>query len=282
MNRILFEPSEVNDRDVAEFGGVRAQHVRDVLHGSPGMTLKTGVVGGPVGTSEIVSISDDGVVTVRCRHDTPSPQPWVDLVLAPPRPRALKRLLPQLATLGVGRIVLVGAEKVEKAFWGAQLLKPEVHRPLLWEGLQQAGTSILPEIRMERNFRRWAAGGGLEEAFAGQDVRFVAHPYAASSAPSRSGFGVFAESAASVSSARPVLAVGPEGGWTEDEVALLESRGFVRHSLGRRILRTDTALIALIAQLMPRFDEAARQCGEVLVGEENGFKENEEEKGNAS
>lgn len=282
MNRILFEPSEVNDLSVAEFGGVRAQHVRDVLHGSPGMTLKTGVVDGPVGTSEIVSISDAGAVTVRCRHETPSPRPWIDLVLAPPRPRALKRLLPQLATLGVGRIVLVGAEKVEKAFWGAQLLKPEVNRPLLVEGLQQAGTSILPEIRMERNFRRWAAGGGLEEAFAGQGVRFVAHPYAASSAPPRFGAGAFAETAASVPAARPVLAVGPEGGWTEDEVALLESRGFVRHSLGRRILRTDTALIALIAQLMPRFDEAARPCGDVRPCGESRFQETEEEKGNAS
>ncbi len=281
MNRILLEPSEIDDCGVAVFGGARARHVRDVLHGSPGMTLKTGVVGGPVGTSEIVTMSDD-VVTVRCRHDTPSPRPWIDLVLAPPRPRALKRLLPQLATLGVGRIVLVGAEKVEKAFWGAQLLKPEVHRPLFVEGLQQAGTSILPEIRMERNFRRWAAGGGLEEAFAGQDVRFVAHPHAADSAKSPSPERVGAESAASVSSARPVLAVGPEGGWTEDEVALLESKGFVRHSLGRRILRTDTALIALLAQLMPRFDAAARQCGEARAGGKNGFQENEEEKGNAS
>lgn len=274
MNRILFEPSEVNVYGVAEFGGVRARHVRDVLHGSPGMTLKTGVVDGPIGTSEIVSMSDEAV-TVRCRHETPSPRPWIDLVLAPPRPRALKRLLPQLATLGAGRIVLVGAEKVEKAFWGAQLLKPEVHRPLLVEGLQQAGTSILPEISMKRNFRRWAAGGGLEEAFAGQGVRFVAHPYAESSAPPRPGGDLCAGTAAHFS-ARPVLAVGPEGGWTEDEVALLEAKGFVRHSLGRRILRTDTALIALIAQLMPRFDEAARPCAK------RRFQENEEEKGNAS
>lgn len=254
MNRILFEPSEVNDCGVAAFGGVRAEHVRDVLHGSPGMTLRTGVVGGAIGTSEIVSMSD-GVVTVRCRHETPSPRPWIDLVLAPPRPRALKRLLPQLAALGVGRIVLVGAEKVEKAFWGAQLLKPEVHRPMLVEGLQQAGTSILPDIRLERDFRRWVANG-LEGTFAGQGVRFVAHPYAAQCAPARRR----AETAAGAS-ARPVLAVGPEGGWTEDEVALLESRGFVRHSLGDRILRTDTALVALIAQLMPRFDEAARLQG---------------------
>jgi 16S rRNA (uracil1498-N3)-methyltransferase len=46
------------------------------------------------------------------------------------------------------------------------------------------------------------------------------------------------------------LAIGPEGGWTDEEVAILESRGFVRYSLGARILRTDTATIAAIARLM--------------------------------
>ena len=52
----------------------------------------------------------------------------------------------------------------------------------------------------------------------------------------------------------PVLAVGPEGGWTDEEVARLEEKGFVRMSLGPRILRTDTALIALLSRLMQIYD----------------------------
>ena len=39
--------------------------------------------------------------------------------------------------------------------------------------------------------------------------------------------------------------------WTDDEVARLEAHGFRRFSLGPRILRTDTATIALLARLMP-------------------------------
>ena len=48
---------------------------------------------------------------------------------------------------------------------------------------------------------------------------------------------------------RLLLAIGPEGGWTDEEVALLEEKGFRRYSLGQRILRTDTATIALLAKL---------------------------------
>ena len=238
MNRILFEPSELAADGRATFGGVRADHVLTILHGEVGQPLKTGVVGGPIGTGVIERI-DGETVTVRCVHDREALPPWIDLVLAPPRPRVMKRLLPQLAAMGVGRIVLVGAAKVEKAFWGAQLLKEEVYRPLLVDGLMQAGTTALPTIQLERGFGRWLEGGRFEEQFAGQPDRIVAHPD-----PQATRHGPRTTN-------RPVLAIGPEGGWTEDEVARLEAHGFRRMSLGPRILRTDTATIALLARLMP-------------------------------
>ena len=241
MNRILFEPGEIRDNGHVRFGGARAEHVMSVLHGETGQRLKTGVVDGPIGTSEIVDCGREGdgwFVEAKCTHCDASAVPWIDLILAPPRPRAMKRLLPQLAALGVGKIVLVGAEKVEKAFWGAQLLKMEVMRPLLVEGLMQCGASILPEVREERNFRRYAETRLAAEFSASR--KFVAHPYLAGSEMRRQTGG-----------GRPVLAIGPEGGWTDCEVEMLESLGFERMSLGSRILRTDTATIALVARLMP-------------------------------
>ncbi|WP_117236781.1 16S rRNA (uracil(1498)-N(3))-methyltransferase [Thermus sediminis] len=43
------------------------------------------------------------------------------------------------------------------------------------------------------------------------------------------------------------LAVGPEGGFAEEEVALLQGRGFTPVTLGPRILRAETAALALLA-----------------------------------
>ena len=185
VNRILFEKDEIRD-GVATFGGERAAHVLQVLHGEVGQVLKTGEIDGPVGTSEIVSISGEAAsqplvenlpsISVRCAHAETSRRPWVDLILAPPRPRVMKRLLPQLAALGVGRIFLVGAKKVEKDFWGATLLKPENYRPLLIDGLMQAGTSILPTLETRRNFRKFVKEE-LDALFS-SSARIVAHPYA--------------------------------------------------------------------------------------------------------
>jgi RsmE family RNA methyltransferase len=243
MNRILFESSEIED-GIAVFGGVRAEHVVKVLHGEVGQILKTGEINGLIGTSVIESIeASGGEFTIRAKttHERESLRPWVDLVLAPPRPRVMKRLLPQLATMGVGRIVLVGAKKVEKDFWGATLLKEENYRPLLVEGLMQAGTSVLPVLETRRNFRKFVREE-LKTVFPEAGKRIVAHPYVKA--------GAVPQKTESVPDAeRILLAVGPEGGWTDEEVELLEEHSFVRYSLGERILRTDTALIALLARL---------------------------------
>ena len=240
MNRILFEPHEISD-DVATFGGVRAAHVRNVLHGEVGQVLKTGELGGKIGQGEILEIAGD-TVRVRVRHDAEPLAPWIDLLLAPPRPRVLKRLLPPLATMGVGRIVLVGAQKVEKDFWGATLLKEENWRPLFVDGLMQGCVATqVPELLTRRNFRKFVADE-LDALFP-TTRRLVAHPGEEAEERWKSGEVKKSEGG------RLLLAIGPEGGWTDDEVALLEAHGFARRSLGPRILRTDTAAIALLAQL---------------------------------
>ena len=240
VNRILFERGEVGPDGRVTFGGVRARHVADVLHGEPGQTLKTGIVGGNVGTSVIERIDGKGEslsVTVLASHDAPPLQPWCDMLLAMPRPRVFKRLLPQLAAMGVGRLVLVGAEKVEKCYWSAGCLDEPEYRPLLLEGLVQAGTSILPELRVEKNFRRYMEKS-FEDEFAGSPMRYIAHPDVTAAVPAdMSGPG------------RQLVAVGPEGGWTDAELAMLDEHGFRRLSLGPRILKTETAAVALLAVL---------------------------------
>ena len=247
MNRILLEPDDIAPDGKAVLAGVCAEHVRTVLKGTVGQPLKTGVIGGDIGQSVIESISEDSIA-IRCAHDRPPLEPWCDLILAPPRPRVMKRLLPQLATLGVRRIFLVGAEKVEKAFWGAQLLKPEIYRPLLVDGLMQGAVStILPTIHQVKNMRRWLESADFEQDFQLQSTRIVAHPYyLEGTVPTKLPGTVPTKLQGTV----PVFAIGPEAGWTDAEVAMLEEHAFRRYGLGKRILKTETATIALLSRFM--------------------------------
>ena len=246
MNRILFEKSEITD-GVAEFSGERAAHIVEVLHSEVGDTVKTGELDGKIGTGVVKKIesveSKDGksyVIRLELSHTGESLQPWADLILAPPRPRVFKRLLPQLAAMGVGDIVLVGAKKVEKAFWGATVLKEENYRPLLVDGLMQSGTTIVPRLELRRNFVRFIREE-LDSLYP-DSTRIIAHPYNA-------------EPIGEPPQGRLLIAIGPEGGWTDEEVDLLKSKGFQCRSLGGRILRTDTATIALLAKLNNETEE---------------------------
>ena len=56
---------------------------------------------------------------------------------------------------------------------------------------------------------------------------------------------------------RLLIAVGPEGGWSERDLQLLENAGFTGIRLGPRILRTETAGLAAIAALQARFGDLA-------------------------
>jgi RsmE family RNA methyltransferase len=241
MNLILCEPHEVGSDGIVHVTDGRAAHVRTVLRAGVGDTLRIGIVDGPKGRGEVLAIDDRGGVTVRCEFDTPAvvtPRPAVDLLLALPRPKVLRRLWAQLAALGVGRIILTNAERVERNYFDTHVLDEATWRPLLIEGLQQACDTRLPQVSIHRQFRVL-----IEDELDGlsnDGTRLVAHPHA-DGAPSLASF---------VSPApRALLAIGPEGGWNSFELALLRRHRFEPISLGPRVLRTDTACIALLALL---------------------------------
>ncbi len=235
MNRILFEPGEVEADGTVTLSDGRATHIREVLSATVGKSLRTGTVNGLAGTSCVLE-AGERAVRLRPSHGERLPEPWIDLLLAAPRPKVLKRLWPQLAALGVGRIVILNAFKVEKCYFSSQWLDPRHYRPLLIEGLMQAGLTRLPEVLVRPRFKPFVEDE-LDALFP-DSLRLLAHPGPRTALPAESG-----------PAPRPVLAVGPEGGWTDYEVRLMQARGFSTFSLGARTLRTDTACVALIAVL---------------------------------
>src|SRR6185436_12580008 len=162
----------------------------------------------------VQSVSD-GTIELRCSFETTVPsRPRVDLLLALPRPKVLRRLWAQIAALGVGQIVLTNAERVERHYFDTHVLTSECYRPLLVEGLQQARDTRLPTVSIHRRFKVLVEDQ-LDSLF-GRGLRLVADP-----AATRLAGAVVRESVEE----RVLLAVGPEGGWTDFEVQLLETHG---------------------------------------------------------
>jgi RsmE family RNA methyltransferase len=238
MNRIILTLDELLPDGTVTLADARAEHIRTVLKARVGDEVRTGVLNGLIGTSRVERL-DEGAVVVRTQHDEQAPEPWFDLILAAPRPKVLKRLWPQLAALGAGRIVILNAFKVEKCYFSSQWIDPAYYTPLLIEGLMQAGTTRLPEVQIQQRFKPFMEDE-LDNCFPNA-LRLLAHP------GESGGHGW-----ALADGQRPLLAVGPEGGWTDYELDMFLKRGFTPFSLGSRPLRTDTATIALVAVMEER------------------------------
>ena len=153
MNLILFEPSAVAGDGTVRLSAAQAAHLLDVLKAGPGDTVRVGVIDGAMGLGTVTSVTDR-CVELRCAFEAAVPErPRVDLLLALPRPKVMRRLWAPLAALGVGQILLTNAEKVERDYFGSHLLHEDTYRPLLIEGLQQARDTRLPSVSVHRRFR---------------------------------------------------------------------------------------------------------------------------------
>jgi len=236
VNLILFEPGELTESGKVTVSDGRAAHLLNVLRVQPGHRVRAGVLDGPLGTATVESIGDD-VVTLRCALENVVPlRPAIDLLLAVPRPKVLRRLWGQIAALGVGRIILTNAEKVERNYFDTHMLAPDTYRPLLIEGLQQARDTRLPIVSIHRQFRILVEDQ-LDPLF-GAGVRIVADP---------SGDKSISDVIGTRRGERVLLAIGPEGGWNRFELDLLAAHGFQTVGIGPRTLRSDTACVALLA-----------------------------------
>ena len=164
----------------------------------------------------------------------PPPKLPLTLVLALPRPKVLNRTLAAAASLGVARICLVNAWKVEKSYWKSPRLDPDNLRLQRLLGLEQARDTRMPELTLHRLLRPFAEDE--LPALVRGSLGLVAHPGAPEPCPR--------------AVAGPVtLAIGPEGGFLPAEVDLLERAGCRPVHLGARILRVETAVAALAGRL---------------------------------
>jgi RsmE family RNA methyltransferase len=238
VNLLLLLDEDFLPDGTARLTGRRAQHAREVLRAEAGEMLRVGRLGGLVGTGEVLE-NTEGLLHLRVTLTDPPPtRAGVDLLLAIPRPKALKKVLPAVASLGVDRVVLVNAARVEKSYFDSKVLAPAFIQELLLQGLEQARDTRLPEVLVRERFRPFVEDE-LDTLFGREPLRLLPHP------PARQTL-----AASGVATApRVVLAIGPDGGWVPFEAQLLEAHGFHPFTLGPRILRVETAVPVLLGQV---------------------------------
>ena len=144
MNICLFSQEELgkplNLRDE------RTQHIVKVLHKKLGDSFYAGIIDGPSGEATITALnleqskSSDGKKDFTSGYmefsftatEARKPLYPLTMIIGFPRPIQLKRLLRDMAGLGVSSIHLTATELGEKSYLNSDLAEPEACRKMLW------------------------------------------------------------------------------------------------------------------------------------------------------
>ncbi len=219
----------------AAIDGDTAHHLGRVLRAQVGQLyeLSDGIA---VWLGRIESVSRDRI-QFALLEEIPAHPPAVDIILLLSIVKfdAFEWAIEKATELGVGMIVPVAASRSEKALLAAAGKRLDRWEKILVEASQQSRRVRVPAISSPLRLR---------EAFN------EAYPLGAKVILSeRSNAPALRDVLSAVTVSQATLAIGPEGGWTDEELSMAEAVGFRETSLGKLILRTETAVVASLACL---------------------------------
>jgi len=238
MNICLFTPDEINKP--LSVKDERGEHIIKVLHKKAGDTFTAGIIDGKSGVAtitEIVPATESEPSKINFTFEpTGNGKPLTNLkmIIGFPRPIQLKRLLRDIAALGVKEVHLTGTELGEKSYMQSTLVEKGSAYKMLLDGTVQAGGTHVPELFLHQTLKECL---DYMEAHTQEHTGNILRLSLDNVNPKCS------LSAAMTDEQEQMVfaAIGSERGWTNKERTLMEEYGYVRCGMGNRIMRTETA-----------------------------------------
>lgn len=239
------------DGTAATLRGEAAEHLGRVLRAEPGQLYE--LSDGQrvwLGRIERVALSKRGENRIDFSLVEPleaqEPALRIELYIALVKFDRFEWCLEKATELGASEIVPLAAARTDKPLIAAAAKRQARWQKIVLESAQQSRRLRPPMLRA-------AAGVGAvtpKEAFLQSSAACkVLLSERRDALPLREVLQAARESASTKDCETAALAIGPEGGWTDDEVAAARSAGFAEASLGENILRTETAVLAAMAIL---------------------------------
>ena len=242
MNMLLYTANDFVHENLLRIRGDQAEHLikeREILSGAH---ITVGELNGKISQATILEVGVADLL-IQVADDGYWPEPaFVNLIVALPRPQILKRVLQTAATMGVKRLAFISSARGEKSYFSSKILQPDILRYHLRLGLEQGVNTIEPIVSVHSSFQRFV-GDELKAIDAESKSKLVTSPQSEKELSH-----LHLETILGASDFI-TIAVGPEAGWEDPEVAAFCEHGYHCCCFGKRILRVDTAVCAVLAQI---------------------------------
>ena len=233
MSRFFVEPF---DGDIATVVGQDAHHIARVLRMQVGESLTLCDARGTDYRCEIASITD-GEVRASVKERVPSatePTTAVTLYQGLPKSEKMEWIIQKCVEIGITRIVPVAMSRCVVKLDGKDVDKKTSRWQKIAAGAaEQSGRGILPEVTQPITFAEM-----LRQTKDDFTVTFY------------EGGGVPLASLVNEDTKEMSIVIGPEGGFSLDEIDKLRDNGAHIATLGKRILRCETAPLVALSVIM--------------------------------
>jgi 16S rRNA (uracil1498-N3)-methyltransferase len=230
MSRRRWIADEVSGNHAALVGD-HAHHLARVLRAQVGQGMDL-IAAGVVRRGVITAVRDDRIEFELAEEVVVSVLPDVSLLLAIFKFDRLEWAIEKCTELGVRRIVPVIARRTDTHLAAAASKRLERWQRLVQQASEQSRRVDVPEISHPVKLK--------DAVYQAATLRLLL-----AEIEKQQSLRDALEANRTIQSL--LLAVGPEGGWTEDEIALFTGQGWISTSLGETILRAETAAIAATA-----------------------------------
>lgn len=258
MNICLFTQEEIEKP--LSLKDERGLHLIKILHKKEGDTFTAGIIDGKAGVATITQIDKDFLkYTFKSESEGKLLFP-LKMIIGFPRPIQLKRLLRDIAGLGVSEVHLTGTELGEKSYMQSSLVEKGNAYKMLLDGTVQAGSTHVPKLflhytvsdcikAIDLQSSAQVQAAGVSQTMTKSQSTAITPPtnttpelkIALDNVDATMSLSQYLVAHTATQPQTIVAAIGSERGWTAHERTLLENAGYIRCSMGSRILRTETA-----------------------------------------
>ncbi len=226
--------------DTAALVGDHAVHLVRVLRAEIGQEFDI-ATGAEVRLGTVTSISDDRVEFALGKGQALKPLPKITLALAIFKFDRMEWAMEKCTEIGVARIIPVIARRSDAHLAAAAGKRHERWERIVRQAAEQSRRSAPPEIAGPVKLKELA---GVLPAGAATRVVLAESPIESEES---SRLADISQSFPQPQPTEVALAVGPEGGWADEELAWFREAGWIAASLGGTILRAETAAIVATA-----------------------------------
>lgn len=241
MHRFFVEKSQVRE-NIAHINGDDAKHLEKVLRLKPGDVIEIVVGEEQEYVGEILEVQGKNIGVKLLEPSSMKRESPLKITLYQALPKASKMelIIQKAVELGVRRIVPVMSERcvVQLKNEKDQRKKLERWQKIAYEAAKQSKRLIVPEITLPVT---------LKDALVNLKEEAQVVAYEEERTSGLKGLSFLMEKTSPLSSIG--LWIGPEGGFTKEEINELTRKSVYSVSIGPRILRTETAGLALITMV---------------------------------